>query len=470
VLASETVSKALWSLAGSLDLLVFWQLWLFAAAFGLILLFLWPWLDSVGAFGPLVTYAEARRMPEFGPDGRVPFFLPSLWGYWVGGNAGIHNLPTRPPWFLAALLWPVLRHFPERFPLLKAVPRGARPVPQIIGAAILLFAIAHVLLFHFYLPNRYTQPTMRVLMILLAGGVLLALIDAMLLWAEEQGARALRDVGWDAVQDAREEGHEALAAAVHERWLAAQARTWTRLEEDLQALARQLGPQRAVGDTASSDEPGVVGIHPNGQPGASSDRECVPPAHPDGTEAIDVLPKLLDAIGFRRGILLGHSDGASIAAIYAGSHQDHRVQGIALIAPHFIVEDISVRSIAEIKEAYETTELRTKLARWHKDVDNAFYGWNGAWLDPAFRDWDISEYLAYIRVPVAILQGADDEYGTMRQVEIAQEECYCPVDVTVIPGAGHQPHREAPEATLDAIQEFANAVLHVHDGSQGRAA
>ncbi|MBR1195186.1 alpha/beta hydrolase [Bradyrhizobium sp. AUGA SZCCT0240] len=187
------------------------------------------------------------------------------------------------------------------------------------------------------------------------------------------------------------------------------------------------------------------------------------------SEALDVLPKLLDQIGFRRGLLVGHSDGASIAAIYTGAHQDHRVEGVVMIAPHFIVEDISVSSIANIKAAYETSDLKAKLARWHKDVDNAFYGWNSAWLDPAFRNWDISEYLAYIRVPVAILQGRDDEYGTMRQIEIAQEECYCPVDVTVIPGAGHQPHREAPGATLDAVQEFANAVLRV-DGSQGRAA
>jgi pimeloyl-ACP methyl ester carboxylesterase len=172
-------------------------------------------------------------------------------------------------------------------------------------------------------------------------------------------------------------------------------------------------------------------------------------------EALDVLPKLLDKIGFRRGILLGHSDGASIAAIYAGSHQDHRVQGLALIAPHFIVEDVSVASIAEIRTAYETTNLKEKLARWHKDADNAFYGWNGAWLDPKFRDWDISEYLAYIRVPVAIVQGADDQYGTMRQIEIAQEECYCPVDVTILPGAGHSPHREAAEATLAVITDFA---------------
>jgi pimeloyl-ACP methyl ester carboxylesterase len=187
-------------------------------------------------------------------------------------------------------------------------------------------------------------------------------------------------------------------------------------------------------------------------------------------EALDVLPKLLAKIGFRRGLLLGHSDGASIAAIYAGSRQDHRVQGVVLIAPHFIVENISVASIVQIRNAYATTDLKEKLARWHKDVDNAFYGWNDAWLDPGFRSWDISEYLAYIRVPVAILQGVDDQYGTMRQVEIAQEECYCPVDVTVIPGAGHQPHREAPGPALDAISEFANAVLHANDGSQGRAA
>jgi pimeloyl-ACP methyl ester carboxylesterase len=187
-------------------------------------------------------------------------------------------------------------------------------------------------------------------------------------------------------------------------------------------------------------------------------------------EALDVLPKLLEATGFRRGLLVGHSDGASIAAIYAGAHQDHRVQGVAMIAPHFIVEDISVTSIAEIKQAYETSELKSKLARWHRDVDNAFYGWNDAWLDPKFRSWDISEYLAYIRVPVAILQGADDQYGTIRQIEIAQEECYCPVDVTVIPKAGHSPHREAPGATLETIAEFANAVLHSNEGSQGRAA
>src|SRR3984893_1889309 len=143
-------------------------------------------------------------------------------------------------------------------------------------------------------------------------------------------------------------------------------------------------------------------------------------------EALDVLPKLLDQIGFRRGLLLGHSDGASIAAIYAGGVQDHRVRAVAMIAPHFVVEDIGLTSIADTRKAYETGGLKERLKRWHGDVDNTFYGWNDAWLDPEFRKWDISEYLAYIRVPLAILQGADDQYGTIRQIEISQQEWYCP--------------------------------------------
>src|SRR3979490_575530 len=204
--------------------------------------------------------------------------------------------------------------------------------------------------------------------------------------------------------------------------------------------------------------------------GASTKVELPRPLDYMHIEALEVLPKLLDKIGFRRGLLLGHSDGASIAAIYAGGAGDHRVCGVVMIAPHFIVEDVSVTSIAEIKKAYEPTALKTKLARWHRDVDNAFYGWNDAWLDPKFRQWDISEYLAYIRVPIAIVQGADDHYGTIRQIEIASEECYCPVDVSIITGAGHSPHREAPEATLNAIAEFAGRILHVHEGAHGRAA
>jgi pimeloyl-ACP methyl ester carboxylesterase len=216
-------------------------------------------------------------------------------------------------------------------------------------------------------------------------------------------------------------------------------------------------PDRLAGATGAG-----VFVYSRAGYGASTKVELPRPLDYMHIEALDVLPKLLDQIGFRRGLLLGHSDGASIAAIYAGGVQDHRVRAVAMIAPHFIVEDMGLAAIAEARkayeQAYETEGLRSKLARWHGDVDNTFYGWNDAWLDPKFRHWDISEYLAYIRVPVAILQGADDQYGTIRQIEIAREECYCPVDVTIIPGAGHSPHREAPEVTLGAIAEFASRI------------
>jgi pimeloyl-ACP methyl ester carboxylesterase len=187
-------------------------------------------------------------------------------------------------------------------------------------------------------------------------------------------------------------------------------------------------------------------------------------------EALEVLPRILDAIGFRRGLLVGHSDGASIATIYAGSVQDHRIRGLSLIAPHFVVEDVGLRSIEAAKAAYETGDLKPKLARWHRDVDNAFYGWNGAWLHPEFRRWDISDTLGYIRVPVQILQGEADEYGTVRQIEIAEEECYCPVDVTLLPGIGHNPAREAPDAALNAVSDFVHRVLTVHGEGEMREA
>jgi pimeloyl-ACP methyl ester carboxylesterase len=179
-------------------------------------------------------------------------------------------------------------------------------------------------------------------------------------------------------------------------------------------------------------------------------------------EAKLVLPRLLDAIGFRRGLLVGHSDGASIAAIYTGSTEDHRVRGLVLIAPHFFTEDVGLDAIRAAKVAYEQGDLKPRLARWHKNVDVAFYGWNGAWLNPGFRTWDITDVLAYIRVPVQIVQGENDQYGTVRQVEVAVEECYCPVEVAMIAGAGHSPQREGADVTLEAISTFANRILRLH--------
>jgi len=174
-------------------------------------------------------------------------------------------------------------------------------------------------------------------------------------------------------------------------------------------------------------------------------------------EAREVLPRVLDAIGFRQGILVGHSDGASIAAIYAGSVQDHRVCGIAMMAPHFVVEDVTMAAVRGIRQAFDAGEVR--FERWHADPAATVRGWSDVWLTNDVSRWDLSEDLAYIRVPILIIQGEQDTFGTTRQIEIAREECFCPVDVLMLPGAGHIPHREAPEATLKAIVDFCGRLL-----------
>jgi pimeloyl-ACP methyl ester carboxylesterase len=185
-------------------------------------------------------------------------------------------------------------------------------------------------------------------------------------------------------------------------------------------------------------------------------------------EACDVLPRVLDAIGFQRGFLLGHSDGGSIAAIYAGSVQDHRVRGLVLIAPHFFTEEMGVAEIVRAREAFTSGNFREKLSRWHADVDCAFRSWSEPWLDPQFRKWDITESLGYIRVPVLIVQGEQDQYGTLKQLETAQEACYCPVETAVLPGVRHVPQREAPELTLKIVTDFINRLLRDHhEGDRG---
>jgi pimeloyl-ACP methyl ester carboxylesterase len=179
-------------------------------------------------------------------------------------------------------------------------------------------------------------------------------------------------------------------------------------------------------------------------------------------EALDVLPRVLAAIGFERGILLGHSDGASIATIYAGSVQDHRVRGLVLMAPHFFTEDMGLAQIRRTNEDYQSGDLREKLKRWHADVDSAYQSWSGPWLAPEFRAWDITETLGYIRVPILIIQGADDQYGTLKQIEVAQQECYCPVEAAILPGVRHSPHRDAPAVTRDTAAAFINRLLRDH--------
>ena len=175
-------------------------------------------------------------------------------------------------------------------------------------------------------------------------------------------------------------------------------------------------------------------------------------------EARDMLPAVLDAAGIRRAVLVGHSDGASIALLHAGGRQDFRVAGLVLIAPHVVVEEVSVTSIAKARDAYETTDLRARLGRYHRDVDNAFWGWNRAWLDPAFRQWRIDDSVAFVRVPMLLIQGEADEYGTAEQLRLIEAEAYCPVETLLLPGAGHAPQVSHPEAVVAAIAGFVSRV------------
>jgi pimeloyl-ACP methyl ester carboxylesterase len=186
-------------------------------------------------------------------------------------------------------------------------------------------------------------------------------------------------------------------------------------------------------------------------------------------EARQVLPRVLNAIGFQRGLLLGHSDGASIATIYAGSVQDHRVRGIVLIAPHFFTEEMGLAEIRRARKSFETGALRERLRAYHTDVDTAFRSWNGPWLHPDFQKWDITEALGYIRVPILIVQGENDQYGTLKQIEVARQECFCPVEAVMLPGIRHIPYREAPELTLEAVTEFINRLLRDHQEAEPSA-
>jgi pimeloyl-ACP methyl ester carboxylesterase len=173
-------------------------------------------------------------------------------------------------------------------------------------------------------------------------------------------------------------------------------------------------------------------------------------------EALVTLPELLDELGIARPILVGHSDGGSIALIHAGAQA--RPVAVVTLAAHVLVEDIAVASIAAAKTAYETTDLRAKLARYHADVDSTFWGWNRIWLHPDFRAWNIEEYLPRITCPVLAIQGNDDEYGTMEQMRRIGAQVP-DVDLVELEDCRHSPHRDQPEAVLDAITRFVDRVV-----------
>ncbi len=174
-------------------------------------------------------------------------------------------------------------------------------------------------------------------------------------------------------------------------------------------------------------------------------------------QARDVLPALLDSLAIddeerRRTWLIGHSDGGSIALLYASAFPG-MLRGAVVIAPHVFVEDISVRSIAQAKLAYEQTDLRSKLSRYHADVDSAFYGWNDIWLSPSFKAWNVVRELAAIDCPLLAVQAEDDHYGTMAQIE-AIGRAVSGAQLCRLPEGGHSPHRDAAEALNDAVAAF----------------
>lgn len=170
-------------------------------------------------------------------------------------------------------------------------------------------------------------------------------------------------------------------------------------------------------------------------------------------QAHELLPALLAALGVQAPYaLFGHSDGGSIALLHAARFPG-RVSRAVVLAPHILVEDVSIASIAQARDAYATTDLRARLARYHDDPDSAFHGWNRAWLDPSFRAWTIEEELRTIACPLLAVQGLDDEYGTLEQIRgIARR--VPGTRLLELPGCGHSPHRDRPDESIDAVTGF----------------
>jgi pimeloyl-ACP methyl ester carboxylesterase len=166
-------------------------------------------------------------------------------------------------------------------------------------------------------------------------------------------------------------------------------------------------------------------------------------------EAQVVLPEILEKAGIERPLLVGHSDGASIALIYAGTFPDSPF-GLVLEAPHVFIEDVTRSSIARARELYQMTDLPGRLGRYHANGDSLFWGWNNIWLDPRFQDWNIEAFLDSVRCPVLVIQGADDEYGTLKQVEAIQRKIPS-TTALVLENCKHAPHRDRRDATLSAI-------------------
>jgi pimeloyl-ACP methyl ester carboxylesterase len=172
-------------------------------------------------------------------------------------------------------------------------------------------------------------------------------------------------------------------------------------------------------------------------------------------EGAHELAELLAALGVSRPILLGHSDGASIALLHAAHRRKPAALGVLAMAPHVFLEREGIVSMAKARVAYEEGELKAKLRRFHDDVDSAFYGWNLTWLDPALRDWNIEAEMAGIACPAMLVQGVADEYGTPAQLEAVKARTGGPAEILLLENCGHSPHLDRLEAVLGALRRLA---------------
>ncbi len=172
-------------------------------------------------------------------------------------------------------------------------------------------------------------------------------------------------------------------------------------------------------------------------------------------EATDSLPSVLDAVAAKSVVLLGHSDGATIAAIHAGQMAGPRIKGVVLLAPHFFTEPNGLAAIAKAADAYNTGDLRGKLGKYHNDPDNAFRGWNDSWLHPDFTQWNVADVLDTIRVPVLAVQGEDDPYGSLDQIDVVKQRVKLSVVTTLILAqCKHAPHLEHSKDVIEAVASF----------------
>jgi pimeloyl-ACP methyl ester carboxylesterase len=173
-------------------------------------------------------------------------------------------------------------------------------------------------------------------------------------------------------------------------------------------------------------------------------------------EALEVLPKILDEFDVRDAALIGHSDGASIAIIFAGSetHARARIHALVLEAPHVYVEDLTISSIGVAVKNYNEGELKKRLEKYHEDVEETFRGWCQIWLHPEFRRWNIEQFIPSIRVPILVIQGKDDRFGMLDQVRRIQDKCLGSIQTKILPDCRHRPHREYPEETLESTVDF----------------